>query len=61
MQVLNIAARLRDEHGDGISLPAVVVCISAKEGTGVDGISAALEPLLANDHNHGHGTGSMYY
>ena len=48
VQVLGIAARLRDEHGDGITSPVAIVCISAKEGTGVQGISAALEPLLAD-------------
>ena len=48
LQVLGIAEKLRDEHGDGITSPAAVVCISAKEGTGVQGISAALEPLLAD-------------
>ena len=42
-----MAVGLRAEHGDDLSVPTTIVCISAKEGTGVDLVRQALEPLLA--------------
>lgn len=43
-----MAEGLRTEHGDGLSVPSAIVCISAKEGTGVELVREALEPLLAS-------------
>ncbi len=53
VQVLGVAAKLQAEHGDSVSLPAAVVCVSAKEGMGVQGVSAALEPLLNENREAG--------
>ena len=39
----------QDESPEGSpqpSLPAAVVCVSAQAGTGLEGLHAALEPLL---------------
>ena len=48
-----MAAKLQAEHGDNVSLPAAVVCVSAKEGMGVKGVSAALEALLEENREAG--------
>ena len=48
-----MAAKLQAEHGDTVSLPAAVVSVSAKEGTDVQDVSAALEPLLDEDREAG--------
>ena len=59
VQVHQVAAKLQAEHGDTSSLPAAVVCISAKEGMGVQNVSAALEPLLNGDRED-HDNASYY-
>lgn len=48
VQVMSMAENLRAEHGDNLSVPSTIVCISAKEGTGVEQVREALEPLLAS-------------
>ena len=47
-QVMSMAEGLRVEHGNGLSVPSAIVCISAKEGTGVKLVREALEPLLSS-------------
>ena len=48
-QILEDGCQLQDESPEGSpqpSLPAAVVCVSAQAGTGLEGLHAALEPLL---------------
>ena len=52
---MSMAEKLRDEHDEGLSIPSAIVSISAKERTGVQQVSEALEPLLAELKGNLHG------
>ncbi|KAK9812731.1 hypothetical protein WJX72_002780 [[Myrmecia] bisecta] len=46
IEVMAVATRLQADNEGELSLPSAIVCVSAMEGSNLEGLNAALEPLL---------------